>query len=69
MAIAIGVANGDGSVILNPSVDFPLQADTGIIVIAEDDDSYEAVRNPFDVSISHLHLSHLPFLSHFSPAL
>jgi hypothetical protein len=49
MAVAIGVVNNDGSVVLNPSNDYPLSVDTGIIVVAEDDDSYEAVKTPFDV--------------------
>mmetsp|Transcript_4221 Transcript_4221/g.5566 ORF Transcript_4221/g.5566 Transcript_4221/m.5566 type:complete len:1055 (-) Transcript_4221:132-3296(-) len=50
MAIAIGVVNNDGSVILNPSNDYPLAMDTGIIVIAEDDDSYEAVTTPYSIT-------------------
>jgi len=46
MAVAIGVVNGDGSVILNPPIDYPLHADTGIVVVAEDDDSYECIAVP-----------------------
>ena len=33
----------DGTVILKPSVDYVIRGDTGIIVVAEDDDSYEAL--------------------------
>ena len=49
MAIAIGVVCSDGSVILKPDNDFPLTADTGIVVVAEDDDSYEAIQTPYQV--------------------
>jgi len=48
-AVAIGVVNSDGSVVLKPDNDFPLTADTGIIVLAEDDDSYECSQTPFEV--------------------
>ena len=47
--MAIGVVNSDGSVVLKPDNDFPLTADTGIIVLAEDDDSYECSQTPFEV--------------------
>lgn len=62
MAVAIGVVNNDGSVILNPPMDYPLSVDTGIVVIAEDDDSYEAVQIPFDVITSYFYMCSSPLI-------
>jgi hypothetical protein len=54
MAVAIGVVNSDGSVVLKPDNDFLITADTGIIVVAEDDDSYSAVREPYRIDVGKL---------------
>jgi hypothetical protein len=54
MAVAIGVVNSDGSVVLKPDNDFPLTADTGIIVVAEDDDSYCAIKEPYKINVGSL---------------
>jgi len=43
-AVAIGVVDRfDGSVTLLPEPDYMLSAETGIIVVAEDDDAYECL--------------------------
>lgn len=52
--MAIGVVAADGSVILLPDNDYPMSADTGIIVVAEDDDAYEALEYPFQIDVGEL---------------
>jgi hypothetical protein len=54
MALAIGVVNPDGSVILLPDNDYPLSAEHGIVVVSEDDDSYEAVEFPFQIDVGNM---------------
>lgn len=51
MAVAIGVVNPDGSVILLPDNDYPMSAETGIVVVSEDDDTYEAIECPFQIDV------------------
>ena len=53
-AVAIGVVASDGSVILLPDNDYPLSADTEIIVVAEDDDAYEALEYPYQIDVGEL---------------
>lgn len=56
LAVAIGIVRRDGSVVLLPDKDFPLTAETGIIVIAEDDDAYSATTEHKQVYLSRFFL-------------
>jgi len=49
MAVAIGVVENKSTVVLNPSNDYAITKDTDIVVVAEDDDSYECGPVPFKV--------------------
>ncbi len=51
MAVPIGVVDAStGQVILLPDSNYQIVEGTGIIVIAEDNESYTCLRNPYTVS-------------------
>ena len=54
MAVPIGVVLPDGEVILKPENDLVLTSETAIIVVAEDDDSYEAKVIPYKIDVGEL---------------
>ena len=55
MAVAIGVVNRlDGSVTLLPDAFTPLSAETGIIVVAEDDDAYACLDEGVAIDVGEL---------------
>ena len=53
MAVAIGVVTPAGAVVVLPDNDMILTADTGIIVVAEDNDTYAALETPVEACLRH----------------
>ena len=54
MAVAIGVVENGKRVVLNPPNDYVIQKDTGIVVVAEDDDAYECEAAPVRIDVGSL---------------
>ena len=54
LAVPIGVVLPKGDVLLMPDNDLVLTRDTAIIVVAEDDDTYEAKSIPYRINMGEL---------------